>query len=202
MALDAKTRPVMAGQIIVLNGTSSSGKTSIVHALQDVLAEPYLDVGLDKFIWMLPKRYLVPPLWQEVLGLATEAGPVGQRLISGIHQAVATLSKAGNHVIVDHVLLERPWVTECAHLFSELPALFVGVHCPLHISEQREIARKDRTLGQARAQFPLVHAHTIYDLELNTAAYDAVACARRIKQHLEAGHPREAFKRLRQRELA
>jgi len=28
------------GKIIVLNGTSSSGKTSIVHALQQIMEEP------------------------------------------------------------------------------------------------------------------------------------------------------------------
>jgi chloramphenicol 3-O-phosphotransferase len=35
------------GKIIILNGTSSSGKTSIVKAFQMVLDEPYLDVGLE-----------------------------------------------------------------------------------------------------------------------------------------------------------
>jgi len=50
------------GKIIFLNGASSSGKTSILMALQEMLEEPYLNAGIDKFIWMLPKRYLDPPL--------------------------------------------------------------------------------------------------------------------------------------------
>ena len=54
------------GTIIILNGTSSSGKTSIVKALQEVLDEPYLDAGIDKFLFMLPKRYLNEPLWHQV----------------------------------------------------------------------------------------------------------------------------------------
>jgi chloramphenicol 3-O-phosphotransferase len=33
------------GTIIILNGTSSSGKTSIVRAPQEALDEPYLDAG-------------------------------------------------------------------------------------------------------------------------------------------------------------
>jgi len=43
------------GTIILLNGTSSSGKTTLLRLLQDRLAEPYLEAGIDKFIWMLPK---------------------------------------------------------------------------------------------------------------------------------------------------
>jgi chloramphenicol 3-O-phosphotransferase len=52
------------GTLIVLNGTSSSGKTSIAQALQDLLTEPYLQAGIDKFIFMLPSRYLNRPLWK------------------------------------------------------------------------------------------------------------------------------------------
>lgn len=183
------------GKIILLNGTSSSGKSSIVKALQDILEEPYLDVGLDRFIWSLPRRYLDRPLWDEVLGLASEAGPVGQRLVSGMHQSIAALAREGNHIIADHVLVERQWLAECARLLSDLPALFVGVRCPLDVLEQREAARRDRTLGQARAQFHLVHAHGVYDLEVDTSAASAEACALQIKQRLEARAP-DAFKRL------
>ena len=70
----------MNGNIIILNGTSSSGKTSIVNALQAILDEPYLEVGIDKFIFMLPGRYLDRPLWDEVLGQAVKAGP-GRRAV-------------------------------------------------------------------------------------------------------------------------
>ena len=187
---------ITPGKIIILNGTSSSGKTSIIRALQEILEEPLLDAGIDRFIWMLPKRYLYRPLWDEVLGLATEAGSVGQRLISGMHQTIAALSKTGNHVAVDHVLVEPEWLQECTKLFHPLPAFLVGIHCPLEVLEQREAARKDRTLGQARAQIDLVHSHGIYDLEVDTSIYSAEDCARQIKQHLETSIPPNAFKRL------
>jgi len=185
------------GTIIILNGTSSSGKTSLVKALQQILDEPYLDAGIDRFLWMLPKRYLDRPLWDEVLGLAVKAGPTGHTLMSGMHRAIAALSRAGNHVIADHVLVERQWLQECADLFGDLPAFFVGVRCPLEILEQREKSRIDRTLGQARAQFDLVHAHGIYDLEVDTSVSSPEECALQIKKRLQDGTPPSAFKRLR-----
>jgi chloramphenicol 3-O phosphotransferase len=189
------------GKIVILNGTSSSGKTSIVKALQDLLDEPYLDAGIDKFIWMLPERYLDRPLWDEVLGLATQAGEVGDRLMSGMHQAIAALSRMGNNVVADHVLVEPRWLQECVALFSDLPAFLVAVRCPLEVLEQRERARKNRTWGQARAQLGLVHAHGIYDLEVDTSISSAQECALQIKARLQDGNPPTAFQRLGRRQF-
>jgi hypothetical protein len=62
------------GTLILLNGASSSGKTSIAGALQSLMQEPILQAGIDKFIFMLPSRYLDRPLWDDVLGRATSAG--------------------------------------------------------------------------------------------------------------------------------
>jgi chloramphenicol 3-O phosphotransferase len=165
------------GKIILINGASSSGKSSIVKALQELISEPYLDAGIDKFIWMLPKRYLDRPLWDDVLGLATQAGQTGHRLMSGMHQAIAALSQAGDNVIADHVLVEARWVRECADLFANLPAYLIGVRCPLSILEEREKSRSDRTLVQARAQFDLVHAHGLYDLEVDSHLSSLQDCA-------------------------
>jgi chloramphenicol 3-O phosphotransferase len=186
------------GRITVLHGTSSSGKSGIVRALQGILEEPLLDAGIDKLIWMRPRPYLERPLWDEVLGLATDAGPVAHRLVSGMHQSIAALSRAANNVVADHVLIERRWLAGCAVLFSELPALFVGVRCPLDGLEQREAARVDRTLGHARAQFRQVHAHGIYDLEVDKSTSSAEACALQIKRCLEEGESPDALERLRQ----
>jgi GNAT superfamily N-acetyltransferase len=112
-----------------------------------------------------------------------------------MHQAIATLSRAGLNVIADHVLVEPAWVQECAELFADLPAYLIGLRCPLEVLEQRERGRKDRTLGQARLQFERAHAHGVYDLELDTSQLDPQACARLIQEHIRH-HPPQAFRRL------
>jgi chloramphenicol 3-O phosphotransferase len=187
------------GTIIIINGASSSGKTSIVRALQALLPEPYLDAGLDRFLWMLPSRYLNRPLWDDVLGLADHAGASGHTLVSGMHHAIVALSRAGNHVIADHVLVEPAWVRECAELFAGLPAYLVGVRCPLEVLEAREQARRDRTPGQARLQHELVHAHGVYDLEVDTSLQSPEECAARISAFLQDGSPPRAWRQLRGR---
>jgi chloramphenicol 3-O phosphotransferase len=182
------------GTIIILNGTSSSGKTSLLEVLQKRLTEPYLNAGIDKFIWMLPKRYLERPLWDDVLGLATSAGTTGQILFSGMHHAIAALARVGNNVIADHVLVEPTWVDECTELFADLPAYLIGLQCPLEVLEAREKTRKDRTLGQARAQFDVIHKYCTYDLEVDTSVDDPGTCARKITARLNS--PPAAFQHL------
>lgn len=184
------------GKVIVLNGASSSGKTSILNQLQGLFVEPYLNVGIDKFIWMLPKRYLDRPLWDDVLGLATESGAMGSRLFSSMHKVIQLLSLEGMNVVADHVMVEPEWVGECARLFSPLPAYFVGVQCPLEVLIQREFARKDRTLGQAEAQFPLVHKDIIYDLVVDTSLLSIEECALKIKEYIDLREPPNAFRQL------
>jgi chloramphenicol 3-O phosphotransferase len=184
------------GTIILLNGTSSSGKTSILHALQALLEQPYLEAGIDKFIFMLPERYLERPLWDEVLGLAVTAGQAGHTLVSGMHHAIAALSQTGNNVLADHVLVEPAWVQECAALLADLPAYLIGIRCPLEVLEQRERSRKNRTLGQARAQFEVIHAHGEYDLEVDTSILSAEECARQIIERVQNGGPPQALRRL------
>jgi chloramphenicol 3-O phosphotransferase len=183
--------------IIFLNGTSSSGKTRILKSLQNQLQEPYLDMGIDRFIWMLPKRYLDRPLWDDVLGKATKAGTLGMLLFSGMHHAIAATAKTGNNIIADHVFVEKVWVDECAQLFAEMNAYMVGLQCPMEVLEQRELDRKDRTLGQARTQFYVIHKYTQYDLEVDTSKLSPEECAQKIIQRLK--NPPEAFKRLRLR---
>lgn len=47
------------GNIVLLNGTSSAGKTSIAKALQDLMETPYLHTGTDHFLPRVPSKYFV-----------------------------------------------------------------------------------------------------------------------------------------------
>jgi chloramphenicol 3-O phosphotransferase len=184
------------GTIIILNGTSSSGKTSLLHGLQNALAETYLEFGLDKFLWMLPKRYLDQPLWDDVLGRADAAGEVGHQLVLSMHQAIRSMADCGMNLLVDHVLVELAWTRDCARLFASYNAYLVGINCDLEILEKRERNRKDRTLGQARKQFDKVHAHGVYDLVVDTGIHTVEENIAQVIDFLSSGQPPKALKTL------
>ena len=179
-----------SGTMIFLNGASSSGKTSIAKVLQEILNEPYLHVALDAFFDMMPARYVIG---DDPWAVTDPAG----RMISGFHGAIAALAAAGNNVIVDHVLLEIAWVRECAALLAPFRSVFVGVHCSLAELERREAVRADRSIGLARFQHARVHAHHLYDLEVDTSTQSPEECAGRISAYLRDGHLPTAFGRLR-----
>jgi chloramphenicol 3-O phosphotransferase len=187
------------GTIIMLNGTTSSGKSTILVELQRLLEGPWLECGIDKFIFMLPERYLDFPVWNEVLGHASHAGPLGHTLFSGMHQAIAAMAHTGNLILADHALVEPTWVQECAGLFEHIPAYLIGVRCDLQPLEERERARGDRTPGQARKQFERVHAHGMYDFEVDTTYTPSATCARQIMQFIATKEPPNAFRALRER---
>ena len=185
------------GRIVLLNGTSSSGKTTLVKALQAILPEPWLEIGIDRFVFALPKRYLDQPLWSEVFRYVRpdgapdgpfriETGQLGRRLVAGMHRTVAALAGAGLDVIVDHVLLEDAWLEECRRLWAGFDVLVVGVRCPLDVILERERTRRDRTIGQAEAQFAVVHRDRTYDVEVNTFESTPEQAARQIAEALRA----------------
>lgn len=54
---------------------------------------------------------------------------------------------------------------------------------------ERERLRGDRTLGQALAQVPVVHAHGAYDLEVDTSTLDPERAADVVLSWLADGEP-------------
>ncbi|MFE9421555.1 chloramphenicol phosphotransferase CPT family protein [Kitasatospora sp. NPDC006697] len=177
-----------SGRIIFLNGTSSSGKSSIATELLRILDDGVFSLlAVDAFNAMRTRR----PLSEEQLTGAL------RRTRMGFHRSIAAMASAGNDVVVDHVLSE-PWrLTDCLEVLPAEQVLFVGVHCPLHELNRRERARGDRQPGAAAQQFPVVHAHGDYDLEVDTGSAGPRECAERIKAFLPHRPLPTAFSRLR-----
>jgi chloramphenicol 3-O phosphotransferase len=198
------------GRIILINGTSSSGKTTLVKALQSTLPELWLEMGIDRFAYALPGRVLGRPTWPQLFRYVRPAGrldgpftiettPLGEKFISGMHATAAALAETGLNVIVDHVLLEQAWLDECARLWAGFSVLFVGVRCPLDVVLRRELERKDRTLGQAEAQFAVVHGWGDYDVEVDTSILTSDEAAAQIERAFEARQATRHFGRAHRR---
>ncbi|MDP3853767.1 chloramphenicol phosphotransferase CPT family protein [Phenylobacterium sp.] len=189
--------------IILLNGSSSAGKSALARSLQKRLQPQPVVMSLDAFVFGL-----MPPSWHntphgthfthEPDGTTPlHLGPGAQAMVRAFHRSVAALADCGLSVLVDDVLFE-PWLlTDWLEATRGREVFFVGVHCDLAEAERREITRGDRQPGQARSQVGLVHAHGDYDFTVDTTNTIPGACADQIVAAFAARSGPTAFERLR-----
>src|ERR1700735_3060807 len=118
-------------QVIVLNGGSSSGKTSIARALQEILPSPWLTFGVDALIDALPGRGEDPRsgLVLEPDGTVT-VRPEFRAIQDTWYKGLASMARSGTSLILDEVLLSGSagqWRLRAA--LDGLSVLWGGVHC-------------------------------------------------------------------------
>jgi chloramphenicol 3-O phosphotransferase len=169
------------GKIILISGTSSSGKSTLAKGLQQSLAEPFLHVQLDSYIEMLPR---------------TDDSEMFRRMVRGMNRSVAAMSEEGNNLIVDHVLIDNAWLSQLLDLLRGRYVLFVGLRCSLDELERRERERDAGRQGFARQQFEGIHQGKVYDLELDTSALDPEECVARVLDCYNSKQP-TAFQQMR-----
>lgn len=205
---------MVRGKIIFLNGTSSAGKTTLAHALQEILPEPYIHIALDQFRDGMPARYrglnapvgstgerglnVVPVAHAEGAYTAVRFGEMGQKMLRGMRRAIVALVNEGNNVIIDDIILEPEFLDDYLDAFEELTVYFVGVRCPLDVINQREQLRPGRFPGTARGHFDICHAHGVYDVEVDTATTLPDECAAQVYEVIRGSAP-AAFESLRAR---
>lgn len=154
--------PVSPGKIIIINGPSSSGKTTLAFAAQKRLDLPFLRFSFDLFL-----DNQVLPLDQIRNGtFSWEA--MKPSVLRGLHRCLPVIATAGNNILFDHIIESKEWLNDLLPLIADLDVFFVGLHCSLPELERREIERGNRRSGEARADLEIVHTFTSYDLELNS----------------------------------
>lgn len=150
------------GKIILLNGATSSGKSSIALALQSQLNEPFWHFSIDHL-----RDAGVLPL-DRIRSGEFPWSEQREAFFDGFHRSLPAFAGAGNNLIVEHIVETPEWMEKLVTLLDGFDVFFVGVHCPLNELERREATRGDRPVGDARRDFEMVHRHTVYDLELNS----------------------------------
>lgn len=167
----------MKKRIILLDGTSSSGKTALAERLQQLSGTLVLfRLSVDDFLHCLPAGFLQRA--------CTASGMVP------LHEALAKFHRtlvfaAGLHdaVVVDHVLQFPRWREDLLALVDRDSLLYVQVFCPLPVLEAREKARGDRGSGLARCQFDSIYSFEGYDVRIDTSTVSPEEGAAEILRH-------------------
>lgn len=165
------------GRILFLNGVTSSGKTSIVEALQEKEDPFFYVVANDLFQEMVGERFLRENYWKYL-----------SEVILMMYHTAKLYSDMGKHVIIDGILVERPEITphyaQLKEILKDNPLDIVEVYCPLEICRQRNIARGDRYESQSEEQQALMAKNIAYSLRVDTSRYSPEQCAQIILDSL------------------
>ncbi len=201
------------GWVVVLNGPPRSGKSSIVKVIQETFDGPWMNLGVDVF-----GQHVIPGRYWPGMGLR----PGGERpdieaLIPAFYRAfydsVAAHSRQGLNVVADvghHDAYSAPMkvLPDAARRLSGLPALLVGIRCPLDVI----MARRDAGHAGREALYATsgpggeipepvlrwhqhVHEPGVYDLEIDTSTATPEAAASMIRNRMD-GPPPVAFRKL------
>ena len=165
------------GRIVFLNGVTSSGKTSIVEALQARRDVFFYVVANDLFQEMVGEEYLRENYWKYL----------GEVIIMMYHTA-KLFSDMGKNVIIDGILVERdgiaPHYARLLDILQNQPLDVVEVYCPLDVCRQRNIDRGDRYETQSEEQAALMAPNIRYSMRVDTSVYSPEECADMIVRQL------------------
>ncbi|MDE2405893.1 MAG: AAA family ATPase [Sphingomonadales bacterium] len=145
------------GQIVIVNGTSGSGKSTTCETFQREADGYWMLHGIDHFIaGTLPAKYgHHGPLAHEGIEAvpvdpADPDGPLkwrfhehGIRAFAAFHEWIAAASRTGNNIILDHLLMSgTPVLADLARRLEGLPVLLVTLKPPVEVLESRVAERK------------------------------------------------------------
>jgi len=146
----------MKSRIIILNGTSSAGKSTLMTALRPALEPQFCYFASDQ----LADAGFRP--------LQLEARSAGRgRFFRGFHRSIGAFAAAGNDLLVEHIVEEQSWADELTELLAPFDVFWVGVHASADEVKRRERLRGDRTVGEGLYHLK-THSFCKYDLEVDS----------------------------------
>lgn len=212
------------GTVLLLIGPSASGKSSIQKRFQEVSQDFYIKIGIDTFFdALLPEPDLnefskTKELWQKskngelIRGIFQTVdengnpvipliiGPLGMKVIHGMHHAIEAYATQGNNIIVDYILYDASWLEILVDALRNTRVFLIGIKTPLEVLEERERARGTSPSGHARSHYHLIHEEMPFDLTLDTSILTPDECVSKIEHFLKKHPIPHAIKELEKRQ--
>ena len=168
----------------------------------------WLNLGVDSWAQATPP-HLLPGIGLRPGSERPDLEPQVRLLFIALYQAIAASSRTGANVVADvghHDAYSTPLgiLGECARRLKGLPAIFVGVRCPVDVIMARRNADSRDGFYEAGEMVPApvalwqveVHRPGIYDLEVDTSIFSPDDCATAIRNYLAGPEKPGAVERL------
>lgn len=160
------------GKIIILNGVSSSGKTTLAKTIQDRSPIPLYRLDIDDFILMSPDKFN-----------DYENGDfsVQYAFASKFFNVVKLYSDLGFDLIVPYMFFKNSDILhDFRALLNDYPVLVVNMSCPVEELQRRENVRENRKVGSAEAQLKLLETGFDGSLTIDNFVNTNDECADKI----------------------
>ncbi len=207
------------GKLIILNGSSSCGKTSTCRALQDILEEQFVLLGLDVYSQATPpkqnnmstiepsyfsaRKYIQDNL--EYYDIAT--GPLLDKVIFTSYHSIAAYLDAGINVVSDQLFWSPKWFRAALDTFIPYFVFYVGMFVSDEEGVRRELLRSNnagaddivgngRPGGWNRTSAIATHNNMIYDFSIDNTHLSIQETAQQIKTAYQATPNPMAWKTL------
>ena len=161
--------------VIVLNGTSSSGKTTVARAFQELAPRVFLNFSIDSILYALPQSAV-----DRIVSGADITDLNYPKLVRAFYACVRQLLNLGHDLIIDNAVTAPYHVELLDKAIESHDALLVGLDCPEEILRQRERDRGNRHEGLATQQRSRIHSLLHYDLMIDTSTTTPVEAASRV----------------------
>jgi len=194
------------GTVIILNGPSGSGKSSIQKEFQKLMMPNlWIKVGIDNLFDACMPEITLENLsyWQttndirwveeskDAAGNKTVTlfvGSQGEKVAYGMNSAIAAYAKNGCNVIVDYIAYNQAWFKDLQAKLAGIKVYYVAVDITLDTLEKREAARGTSPTGHARSHYHTVHGDNVYDVRVNSEEKSAAEIAQQLKDFMEKGN--------------
>lgn len=181
-----------SSRVVLLNGPSSSGKTTLGRAVQCALGSPFFYFSSDQLV----DADVLPSVDRTVKTGEWSWRTIRPRFFDGFHRCAAAIADAGNDMILEHVIEFRSWYIDLVTLLRHHSVFFVGVHCEISELERRERVRGNRRVGEGRLHLEDgVHTWGRYDIEVDTSRLSRDGARDRVVEGFRLHDPaRSAFR--------
>jgi chloramphenicol 3-O phosphotransferase len=192
--------------IILLNGTSSAGKTTIAKILQEKYQGVLLLYGVDSMVQnAFPAKCDYPPFDEQAIKLSvneTGGQPLAKLIVSPymypVYEAAVRfykmLSAQGYAIIIDELLFDENRVTPYFEILSGETVYFIGIKPDKEVVIRRENERGDRLPGLAAGLYNEVYNPLFtYDLLLDSGKLTPDEAADLILRCLEQDEKPRGF---------
>ena len=154
------------GNIIYLNGLTSTGKSSMIKELISRKENMFFVLGFDMFEETIPEWAYTDEYYSNA--------------IIAMYHAARSLSEQGHDVIIDGLIMKMKGLEHhydtLTKLFEGCPLKIIDVHCSFEVLRQRNIARGDRRENQSIEQSKIAEKNISYFYSIDSGSNSIAQC--------------------------